>query len=83
MVAFVSVGGPATTEKGLSWMSSLYALPAQSFAKHLITGDARACAARLARYVDAGAGHVAVFVTTDEPLAPFEDLAGELAGLCT
>jgi len=59
----------------------LYALPAHRFARHLVAGDARACAGALARFVDAGASHVAVFVTADDPLLQFEDLAGEFAGL--
>ena len=35
----------------------------------------------LARFAEAGAQHVAVFVTSDDPLVQFEDLAGEFAGL--
>ncbi len=81
IVAFVSVGGAGADERGLGWMSSLYGLPARSFERHLVTGTARACATVLARYVDAGAQHVAVFVTTDDPLVQFEDVAGEFAGL--
>jgi len=81
IVAFVSVGGAGAAERGLSWMASLYALPAHRFARHLVAGDARACAGALARFVEAGASHVAVFVTADDPLLQFEDLAGEFAGL--
>jgi hypothetical protein len=62
-------------------MSSLYGLPARSFERHLVTGSARACASALARFAEAGAQHIAVFVTTDDPLVQFEDLAGEFAGL--
>ena len=80
-VVFVSAGGDAAGERGLAWMSSLYGLPAHSFARHLVTGDARTCATALARFVDAGANHVAVFVTADDPLVQFEDVAGEFAGL--
>ena len=80
IVVFVSVGGAGADERGLGWMSSLYGLPARSFERHLVTGTARACATVLARYVDAGAQHVAVFVTTDDPLVQFEDVAGEFAG---
>jgi hypothetical protein len=46
-----------------------------------VTGSARSCAAALARFVDSGAQHIAVFVTSDDPLVQFEDLAGEFAGL--
>ena len=81
MVAFVSIGAADAGERGLAWMGSLYGLPARSFARHLVAGDARRCARALARFVDAGAAHVAVFVTCDDPLVPFEDLAGEFAGL--
>ena len=80
-VAFVSVGGTDAAERGLAWMGSLYGLPARSFTRHLVAGDARGCARALSRFVDAGAAHVAVFVTCDDPLIPFEDLAGEFAGL--
>lgn len=80
VVVFVSLG-PAPVETGLAWMSSLYGLPAHAFARHLVAGDARACAAVVAQYLEAGAEHVAVFVTDDDPLVQFEDLAGELAGL--
>jgi hypothetical protein len=80
-VAFVSVGGDVARERGLSWMASLYGLPARSFERHLVVGDARHCARALARFTEAGARHVAVFVTSDDPLVQFEDLAGEFAGL--
>ena len=46
-----------------------------------MAGSARTCAAALARFSEAGAQHVAVFVTSDDPLVQFEDLAGEFAGL--
>ena len=80
-VAFVSVGGPGAAERGLSWMASLYGLPARSFERHLVAGTARTCARALARFAESGAHHVAVFVTSDDPLVQFEDLAGEFAGL--
>jgi hypothetical protein len=62
-------------------MASLYGLPARSFERHLVAGSARTCAATLARFAEAGAQHIAVFVTSDDPLVQFEDLAGEFAGL--
>jgi len=80
-VVFASVGGPDAKARGLSWMASLYGLPGRSFARHLVAGTARAGAAALARFSEAGAQHVAVFVTSDDPLVQFEDLAGEFAGL--
>jgi len=83
MVAFVAVGDSDAAERGLEWMGSLYGLPGRSFARHLVTGDARQCASTLARYVEAGARHIAVFVTDDDPLVQFEDLAGEFAAIVT
>ena len=80
-VAFVSVGTSGAKERGLSWMASLYGIAAHSFERHLVTGTARSCAEALARFTQAGAAHVAVFVTSDDPLVQFEDLAGEFAGL--
>lgn len=80
-VVFVSVGSAGAGERGLAWMSSLYGLPARSFERHLVTGNVRTCASALARFAEAGAQHIAVFVTTDDPLVQFEDLAGEFAGL--
>jgi alkanesulfonate monooxygenase SsuD/methylene tetrahydromethanopterin reductase-like flavin-dependent oxidoreductase (luciferase family) len=81
VVVFVSLGGDDALDRGLSWMSSLYGLPERSFARHLIAGDARACARALARFADAGVEHVAVFVASDAPLVQFADLAGEYASL--
>jgi alkanesulfonate monooxygenase SsuD/methylene tetrahydromethanopterin reductase-like flavin-dependent oxidoreductase (luciferase family) len=81
IVAFASVGDDDAAERGLAWMGSLYGLPARSFARHLVAGDARCCAQALARYAEAGAQHVALFLTADTPLVQFEDLAGEFAGL--
>ena len=81
MVVFVSIGGADAVERGLAWMGSLYGLPAPSFGRHLVVGDARSCARTLSRFVGAGAAHLAGFMTCDDPLVPFEDLAGEFAGL--
>ncbi len=80
-VAFVSVGASGAEERGLSWMASLYGLAPRSFERHLVAGSARRCAAALARFVECGARHIAVFVTSDDPLVQFEDLAGEFGGL--
>jgi alkanesulfonate monooxygenase SsuD/methylene tetrahydromethanopterin reductase-like flavin-dependent oxidoreductase (luciferase family) len=81
IVAFVSVGARGAADRGRTWMSSLYGLPTKMFSRHLVAGGARVCAASLARFVEAGAGHVAVFVADDDPLVQFEDVAGEFAGL--
>jgi alkanesulfonate monooxygenase SsuD/methylene tetrahydromethanopterin reductase-like flavin-dependent oxidoreductase (luciferase family) len=80
-VVFVAPGNGDAADRGLGWMATLYGLPGRSFTRHLVVGDARRCAQSLVRYADAGAQHLAVFVTSDDPLVQFEDLAGELAGL--
>jgi alkanesulfonate monooxygenase SsuD/methylene tetrahydromethanopterin reductase-like flavin-dependent oxidoreductase (luciferase family) len=81
MVVFVSVGTEDAGDRGLAWMGSLYGLPGRSFARHLVAGDARHCARTLARFAEAGAQHVAVFLTADTAPVQFEDLAGEFASL--
>jgi alkanesulfonate monooxygenase SsuD/methylene tetrahydromethanopterin reductase-like flavin-dependent oxidoreductase (luciferase family) len=80
VVVFVSVGGSEPAERGLAWMSSLYRIPRRAFADHLVAGSARACSQVLERYLEAGADHVAVFITADDPLVPFVTLATEFAG---
>jgi hypothetical protein len=84
-VAFVSIGDDRAeaTQSGARWMSSLYGLPERAFARHLLAGPAAAVAGELARWVEAGARHVAVFVTDDRPLAPFAALAAEFARVVT
>ena len=80
IVLFVSVGGDrdVATERGTRWMSSLYRIPPRAFARHLVAGDARHVARTIRRYADAGARHVAVYVTDDEPLEQFEAVTGEV-----
>ncbi len=83
MVAFVAVAASAASVEaardcGTRWMSSLYRIPAKAFTRHLVSGTARDCAHTLSRWLDGGAKHLAVFVTTDDPLVPFEDLSAEL-----
>ncbi len=80
VVIFASVGNlPDASSRGLSWMSSLYGLPPRAFARHLTAGPPRACADEIASFYEAGAEHVAVFLTDDEPLHAFEEIAAELA----
>ncbi len=87
IVVFVSLAGGApgaagrALDRGAAWMSSLYRLPPRAFARHLVAGTARECAARVARWVEAGADHVVAFVTDDAPLVQFEDLATALADI--
>jgi len=66
-------------ERGMRWTASLFGAPATAFARHVVGGDAARCAAELCRWRDAGAEHLALFVTADNPLVQFEELAGELA----
>ncbi len=80
IVAFVSVGGNDAAERGLEWMSSLYGIPARAFANRLVAGSPRTCARTLERYLEAGAQHVVVRITADDPLVPFGILAQEFAG---
>jgi len=79
IVVFVSVGGSGARDRGLAWMSSLYSIAPDAFARHLITGDAPSVARALVEFEEAGADHVAVFVADDEPIGQFEELASELA----
>jgi alkanesulfonate monooxygenase SsuD/methylene tetrahydromethanopterin reductase-like flavin-dependent oxidoreductase (luciferase family) len=86
ITAFVSLAGNESEEaasraadRGCSWMGSLYGLPPKAFARHLLSGSARRCAEHLARWYEAGAEHVACFITEDAPLVAFEALAGALA----
>ena len=81
IVVFVSVGGPDAIERGLGWMSTLYSIAPKAFARHLVAGDSRAVARSLLQFTEAGAEHIAVFVTADEPLGQFEELAGMFAEL--
>jgi alkanesulfonate monooxygenase SsuD/methylene tetrahydromethanopterin reductase-like flavin-dependent oxidoreductase (luciferase family) len=67
------------TRQGTSWMSSLYGIPARAFERHLVHGTAAEVAAAVAAYQDAGADHVAVYVTADEPLDQFGRLMDVLA----
>jgi len=76
IVVFVSVGGSDAQIRGLEWMSSLYSIAPAAFERHLVSGDARSVARSLESFAEAGARHIAVFVTADDPLGQFEDLAG-------
>jgi alkanesulfonate monooxygenase SsuD/methylene tetrahydromethanopterin reductase-like flavin-dependent oxidoreductase (luciferase family) len=76
MVIFVSIDDDAARgrRRGTEWMSSLYRIPAKAFARHLVSGTAAEVADVVAAFHTAGAEHVAVFVTADEPLEQFERL---------
>jgi len=76
MVLFVSLDDDRDrgTAKGTAWMGSLYGLPPKAFDRHLVAGTPAEVAARVAEYRAAGAEHVAVYVTDDQPIDQFERL---------
>jgi alkanesulfonate monooxygenase SsuD/methylene tetrahydromethanopterin reductase-like flavin-dependent oxidoreductase (luciferase family) len=80
IVLFVSIGeDPALRRRnGTTWMSSLYGIPAKAFDRHLVSGTASEVAEVVAAYRNAGADHIAVYVTDDEPLEQFERLVSAL-----
>ncbi len=80
MVLFVSVDDDPLTalRRGSHWMSSLYGIPARAFERHLVAGTASDVARAVTDYRRAGADHVAVYVTADQPLDQFERLSAAL-----
>lgn len=76
MVLFVSIDDVDTGRslRGTDWMSSLYGIPAKAFERHLVSGTARSVADTVAAYQTAGAEHIAVYITNDDPLPQFERL---------
>jgi alkanesulfonate monooxygenase SsuD/methylene tetrahydromethanopterin reductase-like flavin-dependent oxidoreductase (luciferase family) len=87
MVLFVSIDDDPTVgrRRGTAWMSSLYGIPAKAFERHLVSGSADEVADVVATYRNAGAEHVAVYVTADQPLEQFDRLVSALsvAGVTT
>jgi len=80
MVLFVSLDDDRArgVAKGTGWMGSLYGLPAKAFERHLVAGTPDEVAAKVADYRSAGAEHVAIYVTDDEPIDQFERLMAAL-----
>ncbi len=80
MVLFVSIDDDpvAARAAGTRWMSSLYGIPAKAFERHLVAGTASEVAARVADYRTAGAAHVALYVTADQPIEQFDRLVSAL-----
>ena len=76
MVLFVSLDDDCArgADRGTRWMGSLYGLPPKAFERHLVAGSPDEVATRVAEYRAAGAEHVAVYVTDDQPLDQFERL---------
>jgi alkanesulfonate monooxygenase SsuD/methylene tetrahydromethanopterin reductase-like flavin-dependent oxidoreductase (luciferase family) len=82
MVLFVSIDDDPTRgrKRGTKWMSSLYGLPAKAFDRHLVAGTAAEVAGVVATFAEAGARHIPVYITDDQPLGQFERLTEALAG---
>ena len=80
MVLFVSIDDDVDKgrRRGTEWMSSMYGIPAKAFERHLIAGSASEVAEIVATYRRAGAEHVALYITEDEPLDQFERLVTAL-----
>ena len=80
IVLFVSINDDelAGPRLGSKWMSSLYGIPAKAFDRHLVSGTATEVANVIATYRSAGAEHVVVYVTNDQPLEQFESLMSAL-----
>ncbi len=82
VMCFVSVatGAKAASarEDGCEWLSKLYALPANKFGKHLIAGSPDECVDSLAQYVQAGAEHIVMHFTSDNPIVEAELLYEKL-----
>jgi alkanesulfonate monooxygenase SsuD/methylene tetrahydromethanopterin reductase-like flavin-dependent oxidoreductase (luciferase family) len=81
MTLFVSVDDdPALARtRGTRWMSSLYAIPAKAFDRHLVAGSPAEVAAVVTAFRRAGAQHVSLYVTDDDPLPQFELLASAVS----
>ncbi len=75
MVAAVGPDVARARAAGTEWLAALYGIPARAFARHLVAGPAGYCAEAAARYVEAGAAHVAVLVAADDALDQFRALA--------
>ncbi|HEV3366444.1 MAG TPA: LLM class flavin-dependent oxidoreductase [Acidimicrobiales bacterium] len=82
MVLFVSIDDDpvAARGRGTGWMSSLYGIPAKAFERHLVSGTATEVAEVVSLFRRAGAQHVAVYVTADQPIDQFERLISALPG---
>ena len=80
MVLFVSIDddGPAALQRGTAWMGSLYGIPARAFDRHLVYGTAAEVAGVVGSFRAAGAEHVVVYVTADQPIDQFERLVAAL-----
>ncbi|MDA8147420.1 MAG: LLM class flavin-dependent oxidoreductase [Actinomycetota bacterium] len=82
IVLFVSVDEDAEVARarGTAWMSSLYRIPAHAFRRHIVAGTPASVAAAIDSYRQAGAAHVALYVTDDDPLHQFTTVMTALGG---
>ena len=80
IVLFVSIDDDpeAGRHRGTRWMSAFYGIPSKAFDRHLVFGTAGEVAAVISAYRRAGAEHVGVYVTDDQPLEQFERLVSAL-----
>ena len=79
VVVFVHVGDDREQagrahQRGSQWLSELYGLPTKAFHRHLVAGQADACAAQLHRFAQAGARHIIVMVAGTGALGHFTAL---------
>ena len=65
--------------RGTSWMGSLYGIPAKAFRRHLVVGSAETVARTVSAYREAGAEHVALYITDDQPLPQIDRLMAALS----
>lgn len=65
--------------RGTEWMSSLYGIPAKAFRRHLVVGSAESVARTVTDYREAGAEHVALYITDDQPLPQVDRLMAALS----
>lgn len=75
MVAAVGPDVARARAAGTAWLAALYGIPARAFVRHLVAGPAAHCAEAAARYVVAGAAHVAVLMAGDDAMGQFRALA--------
>jgi alkanesulfonate monooxygenase SsuD/methylene tetrahydromethanopterin reductase-like flavin-dependent oxidoreductase (luciferase family) len=65
--------------RGTAWMSSLYGIPAKAFRRHLVVGSAESVARTVTDYRVAGAEHVVLYITDDQPLPQVDRLMAALS----
>jgi alkanesulfonate monooxygenase SsuD/methylene tetrahydromethanopterin reductase-like flavin-dependent oxidoreductase (luciferase family) len=81
VVLFASIDDDADVglRRGTEWMSSLYGIPAKAFRRHLVVGSAQSVARTVTEYREAGAEHVALYITDDQPIPQVDRLMAALS----